>query len=44
MYFVKKHIWKNLVRSVAFVLQFFHVAGYWKCSNKTPTPNSYALV
>ena len=39
MYFVRKHISKNLVYTVvAFVLKVFHVAGYWKCSIKTPTP------
>ena len=38
MYFVRKHIWKNLVYVVTFVLQVLHVAGYWKCSNKTSTP------
>ena len=36
--FVRKHILKNLVFIVRFVLQFFHVASYWKCSNKTPLP------
>ena len=36
--FVTKHIRKkNLVYNVALVLQFFRVAVYWKCSNKTPT-------
>ena len=29
---------KNLVYITTFVLQFFHVPGYWKCINKTPTP------
>ena len=33
LYFVRKHIWKNLVYIVTFVLQFFLVAG----SDKTPT-------
>ena len=32
-YFVRKHIWKNLVYIVTFALSFFHVEGYWKCSN-----------
>ena len=27
-YFVRKHIWKNLVYIVTFVLQLLHVAGY----------------
>ena len=36
--FCRKHIWKKLIYIVTFVLQFFSVAGYWKCSNKTPTP------
>ena len=35
LYFVRKHIWKNLVYIVTFVLQFPCVADYWKCSNKT---------
>ena len=36
--FVTKHIRKkNLVYNVTLVLQFFRVAVYWKCSNKTPT-------
>ena len=36
--FVTKHIRKkNLVYIVTLVLQFFRVAVYWKCSNKTPT-------
>ena len=34
----KKHIWINLVWIVTFVLPFFCMAGYWKCSNKTPAP------
>ena len=37
-YFVRKQIWKNLVYTVTFALQFFRVAGCCKCSNKTPTP------
>ena len=36
--FVRKYIWKNLVYIFTFVLQFFHMAGYCKCSNKTSTP------
>ena len=36
--FVRKHILKNLVFIVRLVVQFFHVASYWKCSNKTPLP------
>ena len=36
--YVTKHIWKNLVHNATFVLQFFHLAGHWKCSNKRPTP------
>ena len=38
LYFVRKYIWNNLVYIVTFVLQFFRVSGYSKCSNKTPTP------
>ena len=38
LYFVRKYICKSSVYTVTFALQFFHVAGYWKCSNKTPTP------
>ena len=34
--FVRKHIWKNSVYFATFVLQFFCLTGYWKCSNKTP--------
>ena len=30
---VRKHIWKNLVYIVTFVLQFFRVAGYSKSSD-----------
>ena len=37
LYFVSKYIWKNLVYTVTFVLQFFHMEGYWKWSNETPT-------
>ena len=33
LYFVRKHIWRNLADIVTFPLPFFHVAGYWKCSN-----------
>ena len=33
LYFVRKHIWKNLVYIFTFALQFFCVADYWKCSN-----------
>ena len=36
--FCRKRIWNNLVYTVTFALQFFRVAGYWKCSNKAPTP------
>ena len=36
--FCRKRICNNLVYTVTFVLQFFRVAGYWKCSNKAPTP------
>ena len=34
------NIWKNLaLRYIdTFVLQFFHLAGYWKCSRKITTP------
>ena len=32
-YFFRKHIWKNLVYIVTFVLQFFRVAGYSKSSD-----------
>ena len=35
--FCWKHILKNFVYIVTFVLQFFHVTGYWKCVNKTST-------
>ena len=38
IYFFRKHIWKDLLYIVTFVLQFFHVVGYLKCSNKTTTP------
>ena len=37
LYFFRKHIWKNIVYIVAFVLQFFRAACYWKCNIKTPT-------
>ena len=33
----RKHILKNLVYIVTDVLQSIHVAGFWKCSNKTTT-------
>ena len=36
-YFIKKLIWKSLVCLVTFVLQFFHMVVYLKCSNETPT-------
>ena len=32
-YFLRKHIWKNLIYIVTFALSLFHVAGYCKCSN-----------
>ena len=38
LYFVRKRIWNNLAYIVTFVLQFFRVTGYGKCSNKAPTP------
>ena len=38
LYFERKYIWKNLVNFVTIVLQIFHLAGYWKFINKTPTP------
>ena len=38
LYFAREHIWKNLVYIVSFVLPPFIVAGYWKSSDKTPTP------
>ena len=37
LYFVRKYIWKNLVYIGTFVLQFFRVAGCWKCSYEMPT-------
>ena len=36
LHFARKHIWKNIVYIVTFVLQFFRVADYWKGSNKLP--------
>ena len=33
LYFVRKHIWKNLDYIVTYALPFFHVARYWKYSN-----------
>ena len=38
LYFVGKHIWKNLIYIVIFVLQLFLVAANWKCIDKKPTP------
>ena len=38
LHFVRKHIWKKLFYIITFALQSFHVAGYWKCSNKTTMP------
>ena len=38
LYFFSKHISKYLVYIITFVLQFFRMAGNWKCNNKTPTP------
>ena len=38
LYFARKHIWKNLVHIVLFVLHLFCVADYCKCSNKTSSP------
>ena len=37
-YYVREHVWKNLVYNAIFALQFFRLAGYWKRSNKIPTP------
>ena len=36
--FVKKHIWKNLVYIITFVLQFFYVVDYRKWSKKHQRP------
>ena len=45
LYFVWKHIWKNLVYIATFVLLFFRVqADYWKCSNKTPPSLEICIV
>ena len=38
LHFVRKNICKNLVNIVMFILQLLHLAGSWKCSDKTPTP------
>ena len=38
IYFVRKHICEKLVYIATLELQFAHMAGYWKCSNKTPMP------
>ena len=38
IYFLRRHIWKNLVYIVAFLLQFSRVTGHWKFSNKAPAP------
>ena len=44
-FFVGKHIWKNLVYFVTFVLQIFRMAGYWKNTIiKHQSPYRYALV
>ena len=44
-FLVRKHIWKNLVYFVTFILQVFHVAGYWKNPViKHQRPYRYALV
>ena len=37
IYIFLKNIFGNGIYNVTFVLKFFRVAGYWKCSNKTPT-------
>ena len=46
--FVKTQIWKNFVIIVyiatLFVLQFFHMAGYWKRSFRHQHPYDYTLV
>ena len=40
-FFIQKTYLKKLISYIVkFVLQFFRVAGYWNCSNKTPTPIS----
>ena len=36
--FIRKYSQKILVYTATFILHFFCVTGYWKCSNKTPTP------
>ena len=38
LYFFSNHISRYLVYIITFVLQFFRMAGNWKCNNKTPTP------
>ena len=37
-------LWGNIFgKTVTFLLRFFGVTGYWKCSDKTPTPNALVL-
>ena len=36
--YITYYILLYLVYIVTFALPLFHVTGYWKCSNKTPTP------
>ena len=36
--FARKHVWKNLDYIVTFLLKSFRAAGYWKCSDETPSP------
>ena len=40
LHFARKHFKKNLVYIVTFVLQFFCVASYSRCSNKAQAPTN----
>ena len=40
LHFARKHFKKNLVYIVTFILQFFCVASYSRCSNKAQTPTN----
>ena len=43
LYFFSNHISRYLVYIITFVLQFFRMAGNWKCNNKTPTPQQICI-
>ena len=44
LYFVRKHIWKNLIYAVTFVLQFFAQQVIGNAATKDQHPYRYVLI